>query len=223
MKIQIKKNFSLKVLFETEAESMKEALEKAVKQRVDLRDANLRGAYLVGAYLGGAYLRGADLRGANLRGAYLEGADLRGADLRVAYLRGSDLGGADLGGAYLVGTNLRDANWDDTKKDMLEKLALMPDEVPYLYKAIHDGKINGSVYEGECACFCGTLANAKQIPIDSLPIEKNVDSHIEKFFLGIRQGDNPENNLLSKLASEWIEEFSKERNIVLPKRKVVWE
>jgi len=65
MNIQIKTRFSGKVLFKTEAPSIKVALELAVKSGADLR---------------GAVLSGADLRYADLSGAVLSGADLSGAD-----------------------------------------------------------------------------------------------------------------------------------------------
>ena len=65
MNIQIKTRFSGKVLFKTEAPSIKVALELAVKSGADLRYADLSGADL----------RGAVLSGADLRYAYLSGAD----------------------------------------------------------------------------------------------------------------------------------------------------
>ncbi len=52
---------------------LRAALEKATRERADLRGAYLRGADLSGAYLRDAYLSGADLSGAYLRGAYLGG------------------------------------------------------------------------------------------------------------------------------------------------------
>ena len=79
MKVEIKSRWTGSVLFSLETESLKLAVEAAVKQ----------GAYLTGAYLTGADLRGADLRGADLTDADLTGADLRGADLRGADLRGA--------------------------------------------------------------------------------------------------------------------------------------
>ena len=79
MKIEIKSRCSVSILFSVETESLKLAVELAVKD----------GAYLSGAYLGGADLRGADLGGADLRGADLSGADLRGAKLKAA--DGTDL------------------------------------------------------------------------------------------------------------------------------------
>jgi len=79
-KIEIKTfGGSLLFSFETEENTIKKTLEKAVSGGANLWDANLRGAYLWGANLRGANLRGADLWGANLRDADLRGADLRGA------------------------------------------------------------------------------------------------------------------------------------------------
>ncbi|HDR9834255.1 TPA: pentapeptide repeat-containing protein [Burkholderia multivorans] len=110
MKIEILNCWTLKVIFEYEADSMKIAVEMACKQGTNLRGADLRGADLRGADLRGANLRGADLSGANLRGADLRDADLSDADLRGADLRDADLSDADLRGADLSGANLRGAD-----------------------------------------------------------------------------------------------------------------
>ena len=99
--IEIKHRYTINVMYACDAANLKEAVERAVKEKANLRGANLRGADLCGAYLLGADLRGADLCGAYLRGADLSGADLRGADLRGAYLRDANLRRADLSGAYL--------------------------------------------------------------------------------------------------------------------------
>ena len=96
MKIQIKSRGNGKVLWEGEAESLKEAIEVAVKQK-----ARLSGAYLCGANLSRADLYGADLSGANLYGAILSGADLYRANLSQA-----NLSEANLSGAYLSEANL---------------------------------------------------------------------------------------------------------------------
>ena len=61
MKIQIMHRLEAKVLFECEADSLKIALELAVKQKVDLDGANLDGANLSGANLSGAKLDGEKL------------------------------------------------------------------------------------------------------------------------------------------------------------------
>jgi hypothetical protein len=102
MKIEIKHRFSGAVLFSIETESMRLAVEAAVKSR-----ANLAGAYLAGANLARANLARANLAGANLAGANLDGAYLDGA-----YLAGANLDGANLARANLAGANLDGANLD---------------------------------------------------------------------------------------------------------------
>ena len=92
-----------------EYNSVKKAVEKAVKNDVSLSDANL-----YNANLRSAYLRYADLRGADLCGADLCGADLRGADLCCANLCGADLRGADLRSANLCGANISNVKADST-------------------------------------------------------------------------------------------------------------
>lgn len=196
------------------------ALQRANLLGANLRDANLRRANLYGANLQDADLICADLQDADLQGADLLYADLRSANLQDAILQGADLRGANLQraklqGAILYGADIRNTCWDDVKKDMFEKMALMPNEVPFLYKSIHDGKIDGSCYEGDCCCFVGTMAHAVNKPYKEIPIKNDSDSPVERFFMGIRQGDTPKNNPLSQLASEWIEELCKEKEIAL--------
>src|SRR5574344_1919095 len=84
--------------------TIKELVEKAVFNKINLRDADLRDADLIGANLICANLRGANLIGANLRGA-----DLESANLICANLIDADLEGANLRGANLRGANLRSA------------------------------------------------------------------------------------------------------------------
>jgi len=91
MKFEIKSRWSGALLFECEADSLRIAVQLAVKKKTNLE----------GAYLEGADLRGADLEGADLEGAYLEGAYLKGAHLEGANLEGAYLEGANLKGAYL--------------------------------------------------------------------------------------------------------------------------
>lgn len=55
-KIQIKNRYTDEVIYECEAENIKEAVEKAIKEGADLREANLIGANLCEANLSGADL-----------------------------------------------------------------------------------------------------------------------------------------------------------------------
>ena len=178
------------VIKEGEFETMKELVEDAV-----IVGANLVGANLVGANLVGAYLRGADLEGANLRGANLVGAYLRGA--------------------YLEGADLRGANLEPIKIDFFVVLLHGLPEIEFLKQNIISGNIDGSTYDGECACLSGTLYNGATLHngIQELDIKSKIiscrdaDRPIERFFLGIRKGDTPETSQFSKIALEWLEEF----------------
>ena len=198
MKIEIKHKFTNKILFSLECDSTKQAVEKAIKNK-----KNLRGAYLRGAYLRGAYLRGADLRGAYLRDAYLSGADLRGADLC----------GADLRDAYLSGAYLRGADLCGAESDFIAEVLRLPNELEFLRDALKLGKVDGSTYSGECACLAGTLAHAKgNLDYSGGDIQNGLTFHVnavsprEQFFLAIKKGDTPDTNPICKIALEWTNE-----------------
>ena len=94
---EIKNRWNDEVLYQGDAETLRDVLEKAASSGADLSSADLSSADL----------RGANLRGANLRGADLSSADLRSADLRSADLSSADLRGANLSSADLYGADLR--------------------------------------------------------------------------------------------------------------------
>jgi hypothetical protein len=230
--ITIEHRFTSANLFKSEtAQTLRDALVQAVAAGANLRGANLEGANLEGANLEGAYLRGAYLRGANLEGANLEGAYLRGADLEGAYLRGANLEGANLEGAnlegaylrganlegaYLEGANLegaylRGADLEGVKQDVWSVLDQQPNEVSGLLAALKEGRVDGSTYEGKCACLVGTIANVAQCDYRKIVVKPDSTRPAEIWFLGIRKGDTPANNVMSKIAAEWVEEWMSNR------------
>ena len=97
IKFEIKNRWSGDIIFEYESENntMKKTVEKAIEER-------------------------ADLSGANLRSANLSGANLRSADLRSADLSGADLSGADLKGSFIEYSDEEIDNIDDTVKEFTE-------------------------------------------------------------------------------------------------------
>jgi uncharacterized protein YjbI with pentapeptide repeats len=203
------------------------AVQWAIKTGADLSDTDLSGAKLSDTDLSGADLSGAKLSGAKLNYTDLSDTDLSGADLRRAKLNyaklsgaklsdtdlsDTDLSGADLSGAKLSGAKLSDTDLSDTdlrraKEDFLREVLKMPGELEFLRDAIRNGKINGSVYEGECACLAGTLSKATgkswSIFKDDSPIAIDASSPRERFFMGIAEGDTPETNPISAIALEW--------------------
>ena len=210
--IEIKNRYTDEVLVKVDADTLYGAnLSDANLSRADLSRADLSRADLSRADLSRADLYGANLRGADLRGADLSRADLRGADLRGADLRGADLRGADLRGADLRGADLRGAYLQPIRTDLFMVLLEAIPEIAGLKSAIQEGRINGSAYKGECACLVGTIANIKHVDYEYLGFADNCRP-IERFFLGISEGDTPETNQFSALAIQWIEEFESKIN-----------
>ena len=116
IKIQIQ-SISGSLLFEHESENntTKETVEKAIADRADLRYANLqhadlRSANLQNADLRYANLQSADLRSANLQYANLQHANLWHANLQHANLQHADLRYANLQHADLLYADLRSAD-----------------------------------------------------------------------------------------------------------------
>jgi uncharacterized protein YjbI with pentapeptide repeats len=104
---EIKNRWTGAVLYRSEtADTVRQAVEEAVKARADLRAANLRDADL----------RAANLRDADLRDANLSDANLSDANLRAADLRDANLSDANLSDANLRAADLRDADLSDAEK-----------------------------------------------------------------------------------------------------------
>jgi Pentapeptide repeats (8 copies) len=194
-------------------------LREADLSGASLRAASLRGADLGNANLGGANLRGASLGGAdlgsaNLCTAILSGADLRDANLHDADLRHANLRGVNLGGVDLDSTKLNDANFgnvdlDDTdllrvREDLWRVLDQAKAEVPALLDAVRKGRVDGYLYEGDCACLLGTIANARGCRYGSLGIAPDAGRPAERFFTHIRPGHVPGLSEYSALAETWI-------------------
>jgi hypothetical protein len=204
----------------------------------DLSNADLNNADLSFANLSFADLNSADLRSANLNTADLRNADLRNADLlnaNLSYtdLRNANLGSADLRNADLLNANLRNANLRNTnlhtanlsfiKDDFYRVIEIVPMEILGLYDALMRGQVDGTQYSGECACLVGTIANQRKEHYEALTVNLKPDASrpAERWFLAIAKGDTPQNNQISKITCEWIEEFCKSKQIPLPSYKLV--
>jgi hypothetical protein len=179
MTIKIKDRWTNRVLHSSEKATLKEALEEAVSN-------------------------GANLDGANLSRATLDGANLYGATLY-----GANLYGANLSRATLYGANLDGANLDGIKNDFFEIILNTPNELPGLRLAVVEGRINGSVYEGECACLVGTIAKVRGCLYTAIPgVEPRGGRPIERFFTALKPGDSPDNHPVAKIVVDWIDEFT---------------
>jgi len=226
-RIEIKNRWTGAIIFELETEnnSIKKTLLKAIEEKKDLSDSNLSGSNLRGSNLRDSNLSGSDLRdsdlsdsnlsGSNLSDSNLSGSDLSGSDLRDSNLRGSNLSGSNLSDSNLSGSDLRDSDLEPIKIDFFYVLLHAIKEVSFLKQNLIDGKIDGSTYEGECSCLSGTAFhgaeknNGVQEPERKRIIMSCRDASrpAERFFLCIRPGDTPETNQAAKIVFDWIEEF----------------
>ena len=177
-------------------------------QDYDIRpEADLSGANFTGAILTRADLSGADLSGANFTGAILTRADLSGADLSGANFTGADLTRANLSGANLYQANLYQANLNPIKHDLWAILNYHPHEVAGVQAALREGRTDGALYEGECACLIGTIANIRRCSYKSLLVAPDSDRPAERWFFAITRGDTPETSPIAKITDEWITEW----------------
>ena len=221
--IEIKSRLGGRVLYTAEtATDVRTALEEAVRSDADLSDAVLSGAVLRGANLRGANLRGAVLSDADLSDAVLSGADLRGAVLSDANLRGAYLSGAYLSGAVLSGADLSGADDPSSplhaiRMDYWDVLDHAPAEVPGLRTALLEGEVDGSTYEGECACLVGTMEKVGQEMGCEVDLPHRADRPAEQWFAPITPGDKPsekpetEGEFRAQHALDWLDEWTASR------------
>ncbi len=147
--------------------------------------------------------------------------NLRGADLSSADLRGADLSSADLYGAK----NLPQWYINVCARDLLFVFEHLKNELPGLREKLVQGKVNGTQYEGDCACLIGSLANiqdksTKEV-CNYLPFyDMGLHNYGEQWFWNIKEGDTPESNEFSKQAVFLIDMvLAKKPKIAIKKAK----
>jgi len=165
---EIKNRHLDRVIFITEAPTLKDAVEEAAYLGVDLWGADLRNADLGEAFLGDIQLSNADFSGANLCKTILTksmlvgtrfcNVDLRGANIRYANLKKAvlknsmligakflqaDLTRADFRGSDLAGAELQGANITGTLFDLRPKA---PEEGSFVgWKEVFDKQGNSVI------------------------------------------------------------------------------
>lgn len=115
--------------------------------------------------------------------------------------------------------NMSEAEREDARADIRKIFSLAPDEVVGVRDALIAGKIDGSVYSGECCCLVGTIAKLRGIDVMQqacyYPLEKAIryddERPAERFFAHIKAGDTPQTNGYSKLALQWVDEWIDEQ------------
>jgi hypothetical protein len=124
-----------------------------------------------------------------------------------ADLRRANLSGANLSDANLSGANLSGANLSGIKNDLWDVLIRAPREIAGLRQALIAGRIDGTVYKGDCACLVGTIANVRGCEVGALAIKPDASRPIERWFLAISPGHTPASSQVAQITLEWIDEF----------------
>lgn len=143
--MKILNKFNQKVIYECEeCLTIKDLVERASDNKIDLECANLeyanlRGANLRGVELVDSKLQGADLEGANLSYASLSYSNLSGANLNYANLSDANIQYVDLNGADLQGANLSGADFRGVKGNAKEIKTIQSDY--YTINIIENSKI----------------------------------------------------------------------------------
>jgi uncharacterized protein YjbI with pentapeptide repeats len=191
----------------SEANLSKADLSKANLSWANLSWANLSEANLSKADLSKADLSWANLSWANLSWANLSWANLSEANLSWANLSEANLSKANLSEADLSKADLSKAAFDPIKSDFWMILLSAPFEIAGLRLALIEGRVDGSTYQGECACLVGTIANVRHANYKEIGIKPDATRAAERWFMGIKKGDTPEANQISKITVEWLDEF----------------
>jgi hypothetical protein len=91
-------------------------------------------------------------------------------------------------------------------------------ELPGLRKALVEGRIDGTQYEGDCACLIGTLGNLNgsiEQVCSAIPFyEKGLNNYGEQWFYQIQEGDTPDNNLFAAHVLKLIDMVSPPKKTV---------
>lgn len=171
---------------------------------VDFTGADLSGATFQDCNLEDCIFVGANLTGANLTDAKFEGTvDFTGANLTDAKLTGALMAPIAFGDC-----DLESADLSGIKADFFSRLRYAKDEAPELLKALKNGEVNGRVYQGDCACFVGTVAKIRGVNYEQMDyLKPDYSSPTERWFMGIHAGHTPETNQIAAITARWIQEF----------------
>lgn len=112
---------------------------------------------------------------------------------------------------------------EEIRDDLYKVLLIAKSEAIGLYDAVVRGKIDGSHYSGECACLIGTISNLRHESYKNLGIDLRPDDirPIERWFMGIEEGDTPDSNPISAIVKEWMEEWFKKEGISFPSYRLI--
>ena len=96
MKIEIRHRYTNEVIYSCEAKTIREAVQKAVKENVSLSNSDLSNSNFRNSDLRNSILRNSDFTNSDFTNSILRNSDLRNSDFRNSILTNSDLSNSDL-------------------------------------------------------------------------------------------------------------------------------
>jgi uncharacterized protein YjbI with pentapeptide repeats len=165
------------------------------------------GSRFVGSRFDGSSFVGSRFVGSRFDGSSFDGSSFVGSSFDGSSFVGSRFVGSRFVGSRFVGSRFVGSSFDGStdnpghpfygiRLDVWAILDAAPGEVAALREKMLAGEIDGSVYQGECACLCGTIANAQGVPYTDLEgITPDAERPAERWFGPIRRGDKPTDNL----------------------------
>ena len=172
-------------------------------------------------------LSGADFSGYHCPdGSSFDGSSFDGSRFVDSIFDGSIFDGSSFVRSSFVDSSFVDSSFvrssfdgeDEAKEDFMRIMAWAEAEIPAVICALKEGRVNGSVYAGECSCLVGTIATARGVDVNML--EQNGDRPAERWFMMISTGDKPGDQspggYASARAVEWAEEYAASHGIAIP-------
>ncbi len=200
----------------------------------DFTNRDLRGLVFDGLGLQDIDFTGSDLRDTVFDDCGLYRVDFRNTDLGNARFADTVLNNVvSFYDANVVGVVFEDVDMEGLgkmlsleqlksmdlsvhKADVFDILQWARPEIPALRSALVGGRVNGTLYsDGECGCLIGTIGIARGLNMSSFGSSLKMEGieptggcrPAEKLFYGIEREDTPENNSVSALVLEWLDEF----------------
>ena len=170
------------------------------------------GSHFVGSHFVRSSFIGSRFDGSRFIGSHFDGSRFVRSSFIGSHFVGSHFDGSRFVGSHFDGSRFDGSRFDgegDAKQDFLSIISDARDEIAGLIAALRDGRINGSVYSGDCACLVGTIANLRGVDVRTLHCDSSRPA--EKWFLMISEGDKPgyssPGGYASGKALEWAEEY----------------
>jgi len=156
----------------------------------------------------------------------MEASDLKKIlDDHAVWLRSLGARGkkANLSSANLSYANLSYADLSHIRDDFFKVLDIARAEAIGLYDALMRGKVDGTCYEGDCACLVGTIANIRCERYNGLTIDlkPNAGRPAERWFTAILRGHTPQSSEVAQITAEWMIDWSKKNEVEFPEYEIV--